>query len=140
MRDRFQVSRVRPHVHWKSSLSRTVACTSVRSQIAPHVHLISVAIKSPSPIIVGTHPRIRHDLAGSLPLQPTQIVRHVAELPDHLGIAEIARSWVTRAAECDRADVTLTRSPRCPCCIAATNQLFLSGNSEFRFTSGPASS
>jgi hypothetical protein len=31
-------------MHWKSSLSRTVACTSVRSQIAPQVHLISVAI------------------------------------------------------------------------------------------------
>jgi len=30
-------------VHWNSSLSRT-ACASVRSQIAPQVHLISVAI------------------------------------------------------------------------------------------------
>ena len=51
MRDRFQVSRVRPHEHWKSSLSRPVACTSVRSQIAPQVHLISVAINP------NMHPR-----------------------------------------------------------------------------------
>jgi hypothetical protein len=34
MRDRFQVSRVRPQVHWKSSRSRAVDSTSVRSQIA----------------------------------------------------------------------------------------------------------
>jgi hypothetical protein len=66
MRDRFQVSRVRPHVHWKSSLSRAVACTSVRSQIAPHVHLIFLAInpqrRSSSS---GTNPSIRCDLARS---------------------------------------------------------------------------
>jgi hypothetical protein len=37
--------------------------------------------------------------------QRTQIIRHIAELSDHLGIAEIARSRVTGAAECDRAEV-----------------------------------
>jgi hypothetical protein len=46
--------------------------------------------------------------------QRNQIIRHIAELPDHLGIAEIARSRVTSAAKCDRADVTLTRSPARP--------------------------
>ena len=45
-RDRFQVSRVRPQLHWKSSRSRDMVSTSVRSQIAPHVHLISVAIEA----------------------------------------------------------------------------------------------
>jgi hypothetical protein len=30
--------------------------------------------------------------------QRTQIIRHVTEPPDHLGVAEIARSGITRAA------------------------------------------
>ena len=36
--------------------------------------------------------------------QSTQIIQHVAELPDYLGIAEIAGGRITGAAECDRAD------------------------------------
>jgi hypothetical protein len=44
--------------------------------------------------------------------QRAQIIRHVAEFPDHLGIAEITRSGITRAAECDRPNMTL------PCAIA----------------------
>jgi hypothetical protein len=44
-------------------LSRAMACTSVRFQITLHVHLISVAIDSSSPIIVvGIHSRVRHGL------------------------------------------------------------------------------
>ena len=31
-------------------------------------------------------------------LQCTQIIRHIAELPDHLGMAEIARGRITREA------------------------------------------
>ena len=38
--------------------------------------------------------------------QRAQIIRHVAELPDHYGIAKMARSGVTRAAKSDRADMT----------------------------------
>jgi hypothetical protein len=38
-------------------------------------------------------------------LQRTQIVRHVAELSDQLGVAEIAGGRITGAAECDRADM-----------------------------------
>jgi hypothetical protein len=45
-------------------------------------------------------------------LQRTQIIRHIAELPDHLGITEIAGSRVTRAAECDRADMTFLSRQR----------------------------
>jgi hypothetical protein len=36
--------------------------------------------------------------------QSTQIIQLVAELPDYLGIAEIAGGRITGAAECDRAD------------------------------------
>jgi hypothetical protein len=46
--------------------------------------------------------------------QHTQIGRHVPEFPDHFGIAEIARSRVTRAAECDGANVAfLPRQRSC---------------------------
>src|SRR5713226_8187784 len=34
-------------------------------------------------------------------LQRTQIIRHVAELSDHFGVAEIAGGRITGAAECD---------------------------------------
>ena len=47
-------------------------------------------------------PRCRID-----PSQRAEIVRHVTKLPDHLGVAEIAGSWVASAAKCDRADVAL---------------------------------
>jgi hypothetical protein len=43
--------------------------------------------------------------------QRTQIIRHIAELPDHLGVAEIARGRITRAAECDGTKVAF------PCAI-----------------------
>jgi hypothetical protein len=38
------------------------------------------------------------------PSQRAQIIRHIAEFPDHLGIAEIALSGITSAAERDRAN------------------------------------
>jgi hypothetical protein len=38
--------------------------------------------------------------------QRTQIIRHVAEFPDHLGIVEIARGGNTSAAGCDGTKVT----------------------------------
>jgi hypothetical protein len=47
-----------------------------------------------------------------IPSQRTQIVRHVAEFPDHLGVAEIARGRITRAAECDRANVAIIARKR----------------------------
>ena len=37
--------------------------------------------------------------------QRTQNIRHVAEFPDNLGVAEIARGGITGAAECDRTEV-----------------------------------
>ena len=37
-------------------------------------------------------------------LQPAQIVRHVAEFPEQLGIAEFAEHGITGAAEGDRAN------------------------------------
>ena len=40
------------------------------------------------------------------PSQGTQVIGHIAELLDDLGVAEIARSRITRAAERDRADVS----------------------------------
>ena len=62
--------------------------------------------------------------------QPTQIIRHVSEFLDHLGIAEIAGGWVASPAECNGAQVSLglllwprpragsnirsVRQPRCP--------------------------
>jgi hypothetical protein len=41
------------------------------------------------------------------PSQGAQVIGHVAEFLDHLGVAEIARSKVTSAAERDRANVPL---------------------------------
>ena len=46
-------------------------------------------------------------LAGTPTSQRTQVVRHVAELLDHLGVAEIAGGWITRSAKRDRANVPL---------------------------------
>ena len=46
-------------------------------------------------------------LAGTPTSQRTQVVRHVAELLDHLGVAEIAGGRITGAAERNGADVTL---------------------------------
>ena len=40
----------------------------------------------------------------SSPPASQSIIQHVAELPDYLGIAEIAGGRITGAAECDRAD------------------------------------
>jgi hypothetical protein len=37
--------------------------------------------------------------------QRAQVVRHIAELPDHLGIAEIAGGRITGATERDSTDV-----------------------------------
>jgi hypothetical protein len=42
-----------------------------------------------------------------IPSQCAQVVGHVAEFLYHFGVAEIARSRITRAAERDRADVAL---------------------------------
>ena len=44
-------------------------------------------------------------LAGRDPLSFVAGETDIAELPDHLGVAEIARCRVTSAAECDGADV-----------------------------------
>jgi hypothetical protein len=37
--------------------------------------------------------------------QRTQIIRHIAEFPDHRGVAEIAGGRVARAAKCDCTDM-----------------------------------
>jgi len=39
--------------------------------------------------------------------QGTEVIGHIAEFLDHFGVAEIARSRITRAAERDGADVPL---------------------------------
>jgi hypothetical protein len=39
-------------------------------------------------------------------LKRAQIIRHVAEFPDHFRIAEIARGRVTGTTEGDRAEMT----------------------------------
>jgi hypothetical protein len=44
--------------------------------------------------------------------QRAQIVRYVAKFPDHFGIAEIARSRITRAAKCDRTNVAFLARKR----------------------------
>src|SRR5258706_15954765 len=44
-------------------------------------------------------------LASLTPSQRAKVVGHVAELPDDLGVAEIARSRITSATERYRADV-----------------------------------
>ena len=46
------------------------------------------------------------------PSECTQIVRHLAELLDHLGVAEIPGGRVASAAKCDRADVTFLARQR----------------------------
>jgi hypothetical protein len=57
--------------------------------------------------VLGSHSTVLGISLARPPLQRTQIIRYVTELPDHLGIAEVARSWITRAAKCDRAHVSL---------------------------------
>jgi hypothetical protein len=49
---------------------------------------------------------------NSFSSQRTQVIWHIAELPDHLGIAEIAGGKITGAAERDGADVAFLARQR----------------------------
>src|SRR4030088_1251912 len=72
----------------------------------------SVATRSPCRKPLGSKPVGCHKWelfidrwAGISASQRTEIVRHIAELLDHLGIAKIPGGRVARAAKRDRADM-----------------------------------
>src|ERR1700730_8073833 len=64
--------------------------------------------------------------------QRAQIIRHIAELSDHLGVAEIAGGRITGAAECDCTCMTqyFARAFRTPyrCCGAWALDRFTNNN------------
>ena len=62
----------------------------------------------PADVSAGAFGRIR--LIYFRASRSTQIIRHAAKLPNHLGIAEIARGRITGTTERDRANMAfLTR-------------------------------
>jgi hypothetical protein len=101
----------------EATIIRTGRMTVIRERFIDEICARNRSVSSPSGCHNQTDPEIkglviRRDLPlhrslimwrGGAASQRAQIIRHVAELPDHLGIAEIACSRVTGAAERDRA-------------------------------------